>query len=393
MRVQCDRCGSSYTLPEERVAPGRRLQFQCRHCQHRIVVSVPELAVATVPQPMLQPSPLAGRGAALSSSLGASNPLAASPILSSAPPAGRVLWFVGSPAGQQQRMDTEGLRAAIADGTVTRDNWVWKKGMAEWQRAADCLDFIELFTHADARSAPTQNDPQPTLASHVVELSRPAVVTGSHVAGTASVHKGSGHNTDQRALALPIIRVGDASDPSAVEPIRKDAPLRRPSQPAPRDRQVRETRNESRSDGRGDTRGDTRGDGRGDSRGDGSLLRTHASDRDPATAAYDTVGPDDDDKNKWSPATDTYTGQKARLTRRVDDRDRNAAVEWADTIGKKDQEHEQLQAQVRAWQRLAIAAVTALGIVLLVALIMTVKWRDAANNLEQCQQKLAPHRG
>lgn len=368
MRVQCDRCGSSYTLPEERVAPGRRLQFQCRHCQHRIVVQVPEAAVAVAPAvPQPQSSPPASRGAALSSS----------PVLSPGPPAGRVLWFVGSPTGQQQRMDTEGLRAAIAEGTVTRDNWVWKKGMAEWQRAADCPDFVELFAQADARSAALESDPQPTMASHVVELSRPAVVTGSHVAGTASVHKGSGHNTDQRALALPIIRVQDSGDGPIAEPIRKDVGGRRPSQPAPRDRMARETRNEGRASA-------TEGAG---------LLRTHATERDAATASFDTVSAGEDDKGKWSPATDTYTGQKARLTRRVDDRDRNAAVEWADTIGKKDQEREQLQAQVKAWQRLAIAAVAALGIVLLVALLMTVKWRDAAGALEQCQQKPAAHKG
>ncbi len=328
------------------------------------------MAVAPAAQ-LPQTSSPASRGAALSSS----------PVLSSGPPAGRVLWFVGSPTGQQQRMDTEGLRAAIAEGTVNRDNWVWKKGMAEWQRAADCPDFVELFAQAEARSAALDSDPQPTLASQVVELSRPAVVTGSHVAGTASVHKGSGHNTDQRALALPIIRVQDSGDGPVAEPIRKDVSVRRPSQPAPRDRQGRDTRQEGRGEGRANM-----AEGVG-------LLRTHATEREAATASFDTVSAGDDDKAKWSPATDTYTGQKARLTRRVDDRDRNAAVEWADTIGKKDQEREQLQAQVRAWQRLAVAAVAALGIVLIVALLMTVKWRDAAGALEQCQQKPAAHKG
>lgn len=346
MRVQCDRCGSSYTLPEERVAPGRRLQFQCRHCQNRIVVAVPEVVradVETAPEPAVRA-------------------MAAPAVAAGAPPASRVLWFVSSPAGQQQRMDTEGVRAAIGDGTVTRDNWVWKKGLAEWLRAGDCADFAPYFAPAappempqPTLESPAAQEPEPTLSGSVVELSRPAVVSGSHIAGTASVHKGAGHNTDQRAVAMPIIRADEAGH---VEPVRKDnAPRRTTSLPRPPERpagQRRETRNE------------------------GSLLRVHGDERELATATWDTVsGEEDPSKGKWSPATDTYTGPKARLTRKVDDRDRNVAVEWAEAMGRKDAERDLLLGQVRAWQRLAIAAVSAMGIILLVALLMTWKWREA----------------
>lgn len=41
MRVKCESCAAGYTLPASKLKPGRRVQFACRRCGHRIVVAVP----------------------------------------------------------------------------------------------------------------------------------------------------------------------------------------------------------------------------------------------------------------------------------------------------------------------------------------------------------------
>lgn len=336
MRVQCDQCGASYTLPSERVAAGRRLQFQCRQCQHRIVVQVPETVV--------QPS------------------------VAAAVPVARVLWFVSTAAGQQQRMDSEGVKAAIAQGTLSRDTWVWRKGMAEWLRAGDCADLQPWLAPQPVAGA--SGEAQPTLAmdvplpaspaviaasAPVQQFARPAVVSGSHIAGTASIHKGAGHNTDQRAMAMPVVRVpGDEGTAELAADALRSKPVVTPVQ-------------------------------RGLASQTGGRSRAAAADS-PVAESSDSS----DERRKWSPATDTYTGLRARLTRKVDDGARNAAVEWADALNRREVEVETLQQQVRVWKRLAIAASAAVVLLGALALLMAWKWRQAEQHSVAVQPTAQP---
>jgi hypothetical protein len=284
----------------------------------------------------------------------------------------RVLWFVSSPSGQQQRMDIDGVKAAIADGTLGKDTWVWRKGMAEWLRAGDCADIQPLLRGSSAVApvtvAPWSGEPQPTLAmdvplpapaavvaaqAPVQQFSRPAVVSGSHIAGTASIHHGSGHNTDQRAMALPVVRPAATDDPAEV------------TLEAPRPRAV-VTQVQRGS--------------------------AETSPRKRPTAPVDAKQDDGghDERRKWSPATDTYTGLRARMTRKVDDGSRNAAVEWADALNRRELEVETLAQQLHVWRRLAVAALIAVVLVGALALAMAWKWRAAARMLQAVPAASAP---
>lgn len=394
MRVQCDQCGSSYTLPETRVAPGRRLQFQCRHCDHRILVQVP-LAAAAVP--VAVPAPAQPASSQQYGAPGLASAAAAAG--SAAAPSSRVLWFVSSPSGQQQRMDSDGVRAAVRDGSVSRDTYLWRKGLAEWQRAGEVSDFADVFPNT-AAAPPPADEPLPTTANNVVEFASIPVVAGAHVAGTASVHRGAGFQTDQRAIPMPIIR---PSGPVSEDLDRKDdrrspagtglRQVQRPgspnpargAEPAPR----RPTRNEAE-------------------------LKTAAFDVidqedgfDPKTggrasqerASGDKGGAESggmDKGGRWSPATDTYTGQRARMTRRVDEGDRDTAVKWADEHRRMQDETRRLESdlsemsrQLKGWQRVAIAALASLAVVLLLTLVVAYQYRQAQNAAEACAAKSA----
>ena len=391
MRVTCDRCGSSYTLPEARVAPGRRLQFQCRHCQHRIIVQIPAENDGGVQE--LESTP-------------------------QAPPAvARVLWFISTAGGQQQRLDTDGVRTAIVEHSVVADTWLWRKGMAEWSKAGEVADFASLFAEPDstramepvaapvaaapkaASLAPVATGPRAPAGGGqdqaVVELGRPAVLVGSNVAGAASVHKGAGFQTDQRAIPMPIIRVTT----DGAEPISRDLRQRRDIQPAPRANEALRSpagNRAARPAAQAQTPEEDLASLRPELRSDRRPIKPREGSRNGAeqsgrTSAYAAMPDDDDDgqdgdksKGPWSPATDTYQGQRARHTRKVEDRDRENAIEWAAAMERRDAEAQSLRKSLQAWQRLAFAGLIALVVLLLLTALLTVRMRDAQEAAARC---------
>ncbi len=92
----------------------------------------------------------------------------------------------------------------------------------------------------------------------------------------------------------------------------------------------------------------------------------------------------DRDNKRWSPATDTYTGQRARMTRRVDEGDRDAAVAWADEQKRLQNDVLDLARQLRGWQRVAVAALVCLAVVLLVTLAIAYQYRQAQDAADKC---------
>ncbi len=304
-----------------------------------------------------------------------------------APPSSRVLWFVSSPSGQQQRMDSDGVRAAIRDGSVNRDTWLWRKGLAEWQRAGEAQDFADAFA-VSPPLPPPEEPPDNTLSAHpVVEYASIPVVSGAHIAGSASVHRGSGFQTDQRAIPMPIIRANNlAPEAEAAADRRPAGPAQRPSQPVgpgrPAAAASRPVSQESgqRSEG---------GPARSAVRAEPAARRPARPDSETRTAALDVVTPTDRedgdrDNKRWSPATDTYTGQRARMTRRVDEGDRDAAVAWADEQKRLQNDVLDLARQLRGWQRVAVAALVCLAVVLLVTLAIAYQYRQAQDAADKC---------
>ena len=126
MQVKCGQCNAGYTLPAERLVPGRRVQFACRHCGERIVVQVPN-----------DPAVVAAEVAPVVAQRRPHDPLArvlAEPQVEARPDEPR--WFVAAPDGSHRKLAESELEAEIRSGAVTPETLVWKKGLAEWLPAA-----------------------------------------------------------------------------------------------------------------------------------------------------------------------------------------------------------------------------------------------------------------
>jgi hypothetical protein len=145
MRVQCGHCAASYTLPDARLTPGRRLQFLCRQCQQRIVVDVPADAKPAAP------------AASQSQAMQAVEPL----------------WFVVDGDGAQQRMDAASLKQALANGTLPPQTLVWRKGLAQWQAAIDTAELAEVAKQVERSPTPAYG------AGASAEALAPAVMAAS----------------------------------------------------------------------------------------------------------------------------------------------------------------------------------------------------------------------
>jgi hypothetical protein len=130
MQVRCEHCHAGYTLPAERLTPGRRVQFSCRHCAQRIVVQVPAAAAEPAPQPAVA-DPDEPR------------------------------WFVARAAGSYRKLAESELATAIAGGEVAPEALVWCKGFDEWLPAAQTERWAHAYgadgadaSHRHSASAP-----------------------------------------------------------------------------------------------------------------------------------------------------------------------------------------------------------------------------------------------
>ncbi|MSP91137.1 MAG: hypothetical protein EXR79_04940 [Myxococcales bacterium] len=429
LRVQCDNCASTYTLPDSRLTPGRRVQFQCRHCQHRILVSVPEGGIVAVGEGSLVPQggsaltlgqPMTaigsivrgrGAGAPLSAAAAAphapisqaaaarvsqpiapdraaqplaaartSQPIAARPAVAPTPP--NIMWFVASPSGQQQRLGTDGLRAAIAAGDVRADTLLWRKGFAEWQRAGDTADWGPAIREADSmagRTASSATRAKPVAAGlghNAAGLGHNAAGLGHNAAGmgqnahgmgqnaaAASVARGESGELSQRAIALPVVRVAvatagaDASDPVSGG----HAAL-------------------------GVSTGGARRPLAAAARPDSSALRPAPAGprgaRTPDVTSQQDAVDDGASVSRWSPATDTYTGPRGKLTRRVGDEARDVLRVFEQ---ETDPRGVDVEPYVRPWRMLAVGALCAAFVALAMAVFLVLRWRAAAAELEACR--------
>jgi len=217
MRVQCENCASTYTLPDSRLTPGRRVQFACRHCQHRIVVAIPDLKTSNY--------------TAAAQEAIAHVALVAARAQPPRPMATAVAWFVAGEDSQQNRMTEAGLAAAIAMGTVGPDTLVWRKGYAEWRRAGETEEWAARLAGlpaagqsppaadtaaAQAEALPVQAAPLAAKAASASQVASPGAQPATARASTSPVAADRARITSPRAArestALPAAAPPSAQD-------------------------------------------------------------------------------------------------------------------------------------------------------------------------------------
>lgn len=180
MHVRCEHCHAGYTLPAEKLTPGRRVQFNCRHCSQRIVVQVP-----------------------------AAEPVAEAPT----PAADEVRWFVAAADGSYRKLADSELERAIAAGEIDAQQLIWSKGFDEWLPVSETARWRERFGAVDAPAPAdaTSHDARP--------VSEPAAAdqVPRRVRRTTEVGLGEAAATGSEPLGEPIHRAAAQPEPEATQ--------------------------------------------------------------------------------------------------------------------------------------------------------------------------------
>lgn len=127
MQFSCESCKTALQIADEKVR-GKRLIVRCKRCGAKITISDPALAGGASP-------PIAGPAARPPT---LQRPAAAA---SRDPP----IWFAMLGGKQTGPLTRAQLGNKIAEGAVGPRTYMWKDGMASWERAKDVADVSVMF--------------------------------------------------------------------------------------------------------------------------------------------------------------------------------------------------------------------------------------------------------
>jgi predicted Zn finger-like uncharacterized protein len=205
MQFGCESCKAQLQIADEKVR-GRRLIVRCRRCGAKIALADPALSdssprlisAASAPRPMrIVPRPEPGSDPgdpeeestramdsdvlerALQASM-AEGPQNGSPPtrkLHFPPPAVPLdgpIWYAMLHGKQTGPVTWDELHARADDGEVGPRTYVWREGMAAWQRAKDIPELGEMFPQLPPPPAPRSSAPPAQPAPPRPEEPRPA---------------------------------------------------------------------------------------------------------------------------------------------------------------------------------------------------------------------------
>ena len=107
MKIVCDSCSTKYSISDDKVR-GKVFKIRCKKCSHIIVVR----GTGDAPAP--------------------------------AEVAGDAVWHRGVDGDQVGPLTDVEVRARLARGEITPENYVWKEGFADWLRLVDVPEFADL---------------------------------------------------------------------------------------------------------------------------------------------------------------------------------------------------------------------------------------------------------
>lgn len=222
MQFVCDSCKATLQIADDKVK-GKRLVVRCKKCGNRITISDPALgapapAVVVAPapaRPAPAPAPAPAKAAApeqardsdtedtramesavLEEALRASKaddtaggfaPVspdagrgpaarqAPPPVAAPPPPRDPPVWFAMVSGKQTGPMSRAELGLKTASGATTARTYVWKEGMAAWQRAKEVAELSSLFADAPA----PKPEPKPAPARRPEAPKRPLEPLGA----------------------------------------------------------------------------------------------------------------------------------------------------------------------------------------------------------------------
>lgn len=153
MKIVCEDCGARYSIADEKVG-GRAFRIRCKKCGQAIVVC----------------------GAAATED--------------AVRPAADAIWYVVVEGEQQGPLPPEGIARMLAAGSVDRETWVWREGLAQWLR----LGEVDELGQAAPPSARASSEP-----SRRADLFAPSAA-GDDVSASASAPAMTGARSESSVL-------------------------------------------------------------------------------------------------------------------------------------------------------------------------------------------------
>jgi predicted Zn finger-like uncharacterized protein len=149
MQFSCESCKTALQIADEKVR-GKRLIVRCKRCGSKITISDPALAGGASP-PIAAPAPRAPT---------LQRPAAAASL---DPP----IWFAMLGGQQTGPLTGAQVEIKIAEGAVGPRTYMWKDGMASWQRAKDVADVSVMFGRPPEPPRTTAAPPRTTATPPV----------------------------------------------------------------------------------------------------------------------------------------------------------------------------------------------------------------------------------
>jgi predicted Zn finger-like uncharacterized protein len=136
MKFKCDKCGTRYTIADEKVRK-KVLKIRCKICEHVMIVRDAEAVGA----PEETPAPAIKKPFVE----------AATRVADSLAPLADLEWYAAPGGDQVGPMPFERLEAMIRSGHLTREDFVWNDAFDDWRPAGDVAGLRGLF---EARERP-----------------------------------------------------------------------------------------------------------------------------------------------------------------------------------------------------------------------------------------------
>lgn len=161
MKFKCEKCGTRYTIGDEKVR-NRVLKIRCKVCENIVTVRDPDAPLTA--DPTGSDTARASRGRLPS--------LAAAPIADEFPndrtsvgdplaPVSDVEWYCAPESGQRGPMPLERLRDLIRSGDVKSEDFVWNETMSDWVPASTVNVLGDLFRPKVPARLPAGPPPMP----------------------------------------------------------------------------------------------------------------------------------------------------------------------------------------------------------------------------------------
>src|SRR3954467_10556150 len=138
MKIVCEACQAKYSISDDKVR-GRAFKIRCKKCSHIIVVRAADGGSGASPLP-------AGE-------TGSGPP----------PPSTENSWHIVVEGEQVGPLSASDVRARLSRGEISGETFIWREGLADWQKISGLAEFAGAGGGEDDAGTPFPSQPPTTV--------------------------------------------------------------------------------------------------------------------------------------------------------------------------------------------------------------------------------------